>query len=352
MLAGLLAGPAAAQQPPGYRPAAVYGSPYPTTAGQPNVFARPAAPQPQAAPAPQPTGTTGRPNNGPPPGYRPVGGSAQPAAKAASAGQVMYFHKPANALAADGMADAGAVAQVSAPPVLAPVSTDAPVAAPALPPAVPAVTERPLPAPVPVPVPSPVFTSQPVFQEPAVPQPAAQPKTATPKDTVPLPPEVTRLPGRDKIFMMYDDESLRRAILEQAKKNKVGVPIEFPVLPPVAPPGTTYVSRTGTQPPLQVVYESGFVVHRRLHFEEKNSERYGWDLGPLSPVVSTMAFYRDVLLWPNSLASGIVTGFWDTSAGKCLPGSPVPYLWYPPELTLTGTAAEALVITGAAFVIP
>ena len=94
---------------------------------------------------------------------------------------------------------------------------------------------------------------------------------------------------------------------------------------------------TGTFPPARAVFEPGFVVHRRLHFEEKNTERYGWDLGFVTPFVSTAYFYKDVLLWPNSLASGVVTGFWDTNAGKCLPGSPVPYCFYPPGLTITGT---------------
>ena len=83
-----------------------------------------------------------------------------------------------------------------------------------------------------------------------------------------------------------------------------------------------------------------------------NSERYGWDLGFASPLVSTAAFYKDVIFWPYSLGSGVRTGFWDTSAGKCLPGSPVPYYLYPPGLSISGTATEALVVTGAAVIIP
>src|SRR5689334_9541282 len=73
LLAALAGGTASAQQPTGVRPAAVYGSPYPTTVGQPGGvpgggFTRPGMqfPQPpaqqqprQQPPAPQPTGTTG-----------------------------------------------------------------------------------------------------------------------------------------------------------------------------------------------------------------------------------------------------------------------------------------------------
>ena len=103
---------------------------------------------------------------------------------------------------------------------------------------------------------------------------------------------------------------------------------------------------------MRVNYDSLYVVHRRLHFEEKNAERYGWDLGFIQPLVSTAFFYKDVLLLPNSVVSGFAYGFWDTNAGKCLPGSPTPYMLYPPGLTITGTTFEAVVITGAAFVFP
>ena len=120
---------------------------------------------------------------------------------------------------------------------------------------------------------------------------------------------------------------------------------------PLVPPGTTYVAKTGSYPPVTAYAEPAFVVHRRLHFEEKNSERYGWDLGIFQPFVSTAAFYKDVLLWPNSLASGLEVGFWDTSAGKCLPGTPVPYYLYPPGLTVSGMTAELGVFTGGAFIL-
>ncbi|MBN9524019.1 hypothetical protein J0H58_36835 [bacterium] len=393
-LAALCGGPAAAQQPPTVsRPAAVYATPYPTTAGQPGGVpnggaARPWTPYQSAAaqqprqqqpqqPAPQPTATTGRPDTGPPAGYRPVSGGAQqptPRAErvgaAGGAGQVMYFRKPADALAVDGMADPGAVVQAQAPPVLAPAATGVPVAVPGVPPPLPtAVPARPALAtpPLPLGVPVPVVQEQPPVQPDAQPKGDAQPDAQPKGDAQPSPgpflaPEVTQLPPRDKIFLMYDDAALHRAIIERAKEDarrradKKDVPKlegnwDFPSLPPVVPPGTQFVSRTGTFAPQQALYEPGFVVHRRLHFEERNSERYGWDLGFATPFVSAAYFYKDVLLWPNSLASGVVTGFWDTNAGKCLPGSPTPYYLYPPGLTITGTTTEALVVTGASLVL-
>jgi hypothetical protein len=348
-----------AQPPAGVRPAAVYNTPFPTSFGPPGgAYARPATPpQPAArhAAEPAPRGTaTGRPDTGPPPGYRPVGGSGPsavppraetPPAPPSGGGQVMYFHKPADALAVSG-ADSNAVAQVSAPPVVPAPVPDVPVGLPRVAP--PAADRAPLAGPA-------VPLAAPVVQEPAAPQqPAAQPEAVQPKAAgTAVPPEVTQIPSRDKIFMMYDNAQLERAIVDWVvREKKVAPGLTFPRVPALVPAGTQYTSRTGTLPPTKAVYEPGFVVHRRLHFEEKNSERYGWDLGFITPVVSTAYFYKDVLLWPNSLATGVVTGFWDTSAGKCLPGSPVPYYFYPPGLTITGTTVEGLVITGAAFVIP
>jgi len=107
-----------------------------------------------------------------------------------------------------------------------------------------------------------------------------------------------------------------------------------------------YVSRIGTYPPTQAKLEPGFLVHRRLMFEEVNAERYGWDFGLLSPVVSSAYFYKDLLLWPAHLASNWRERY-ATNAGKYLPGTPVPYFLYPPEITITGGAigAGAIVAT-------
>ena len=171
--------------------------------------------------------------------------------------------------------------------------------------------------------------------------------------------EMTRLPSRQVIFNMYDDVELEKLIVravrddiirlqttgekdkgDKDKEKDKGKPeekkvvpeaeqkLEFPSLTDIrnrlSPPGVPYVPKTASYQPNKAVYEPVYVIHRRLHFEEKNAERYGWDLGFIQPLVSTLYFYKDSLLWPNSLASGVETGFWDTSAGKCLPGSPVP----------------------------
>ena len=147
------------------------------------------------------------------------------------------------------------------------------------------------------------------------------------------------------------EKYVRMKTLEDNPELKEKDLLRFPPLPDVGE-GKPYVAKTVNYPPMNSEYASLYVVHRRLHFEDRNTERYGWDLGIIQPAVSAVLFYRDVFLWPQSLASGCAYGFWDTSAGKCLPGSPTPYMLYPPGLTITGGAFEGVVITGMSFAFP
>lgn len=394
-LLALLAGPPAAAQQPARAaqagPPGTFATPFPTqsfpTAGwqQPGAGGPAAAQQgAQGAPAgwaqPQP-GAKGNI----PPGYRSVGGTRQapppPAEQAGlpgGGGKVMYFHKSADALLADVPPDTGAVA-------LAPVADRVPTAGvPDVPPSLPgivpppparhAVPDRPIPVAPSIPAATaaprlPVVPSQPAPTYPTAAQAEGQPKPmpGVPAEQKAYPGDKKPdLPNRAEVFQMRDDRVLQRRIIElvqeeirqrnQTTKQPIQIKDDgswqFPPLNPVVPPGTPYAIKTIQYPPSKAVYEPMFVVHRRLHFEEKNAERYGWDLGFMQPFVSTAAFYKDTLLWPNSLVSGLRTGFWDTGAGKCLPGSPTPYYLYPPGLTISGTVAEAGLITGLAFIFP
>ncbi|MCE9565912.1 MAG: hypothetical protein K8U57_28140 [Planctomycetes bacterium] len=216
--------------------------------------------------------------------------------------------------------------------------------------------------PVPIPGTQPGFPSVVISaQEPKAkvePPRLEQPKIA------PVDPKVyTVLPERDKIFVMYDDAQLERIIMNSIREADKARPtpvkidatyertLQFPPMPEVGG-GQMYQAKTASYPPMQTTYDALYLIHRRLHFEDKNSERYGWDLGAIQPLVSAVLFYKDVAMWPQSLASGVAYGFWDTNAGKCLPGSPTPYFLYPPGLTLTGSAFEAALLTGLAFVFP
>lgn len=220
------------------------------------------------------------------------------------------------------------------------------------------------------PLPVPGATSAPALPVPLPNSPAGRSPTAInaqekkaekaipPIESKVDPNDYTILPTRDKIFVIYDDAQLERIIMNSIRESdkKRGLKTEeaslrFPATEDVGD-GRAYQAKTSAYPPMQTTYDALYVIHRRLHFEEKNAERYGWDLGAIQPLVSALYFYRDVMLWPQSLASGFAYGFWDTNAGKCMPGTPVPYYYYPLGLTITGTAFEGVIITGLAFIFP
>ncbi|MGL4421644.1 MAG: hypothetical protein ACRCZF_13330, partial [Gemmataceae bacterium] len=108
-------------------------------------------------------------------------------------------------------------------------------------------------------------------------------------DRLPALPATTGSPTRGDVFRMDDDAALEKRILRELG-NKTE---SFPPIAKVTPPGTVYVPKTGESPPSHIKLEPNYIVHRRLYFEEKNSERYGWDVGPAQPVFSAVYFYKD-----------------------------------------------------------
>jgi len=210
------------------------------------------------------------------------------------------------------------------------------------------------------------------FQKPAgggvVAQPVSIVQTPKPADKsaekVPLPmPKSAAMPiPSEKAFRLEDDKTLETRIireLTEASKaralqdDKTKLPTEekftLPVYQPVAAAGTPLPPRAFA--PTQLLLEPSYVVHRRLLFEELNAERHGWDFGIAQPLISTAQFYGDVLLWPARLASNLDERY-DTSAGKCPPGSPVPYFLYPKEITPFGALVGFTVIGGTLAIFP
>ena len=146
-----------------------------------------------------------------------------------------------------------------------------------------------------------------------------------------------------------DNTGLQRLPGQKRPRKYIGLDnLKFPDIPDIAQ-GKTYAQRV--YPPSKVELEPGYVVHKRLYFEEKNAERYGWELGAAQPFVSAAYFYKDFAFLPYHFASNLCERY-DTSAGKCLPGSPVPYYIYPPGCSWTGLLAEAGVVTGLTFIFP
>ena len=106
-----------------------------------------------------------------------------------------------------------------------------------------------------------------------------------------------------------------------------------------------------TFPPMAERVEPALVCYRRLYFEEKNAERYGWEAGPLQPILSTLYFYKDMLFLPYHIGTRPCQRY-ECSAGYCLPGDPVPYILYPPELSATGVLLETATVGGLVAIFP
>jgi hypothetical protein len=143
-------------------------------------------------------------------------------------------------------------------------------------------------------------------------------------------------PGPQELFGRLDSEAaLQERIRQKARERTPVERIEFPVEPTVGK--GPFVPRSYAQSKMLV--EPNYVCYGRLFFEDKNSERYGWELGPLQPIVSAGLFYKDLAFLPYHAFTNPLRCY-ECSAGYCLPGDPVPYLIYPPGLSLTGAVME------------
>jgi hypothetical protein len=158
-------------------------------------------------------------------------------------------------------------------------------------------------------------------------------------------------PGREKLFGSRDTEREVEQRMRQERKDAGGVeqgPVAFPPAPALPWAEAKYQPRAFE--PMVALAEPSYVVYRRLYFEEKNAERYAWDMGPIQPLWSTLVFYKDVALWPLHCAAYPCRRF-ETNAGQCQPGDPVPYLWYPPEITGSGLLAEVAAVALISYTI-
>jgi hypothetical protein len=140
---------------------------------------------------------------------------------------------------------------------------------------------------------------------------------------------------------LHSDQDLYRLIREEAEQVNVpardnifkNLPADYVDLSKVP-----YAPRA-FQPAVERV-EPNYVCYNRLYFEDKNAERYGWELGVLQPVWSTLKFYKDFIMFPYNFGTRVCQRY-ETDAGYCLPGDPVPYIIYPVELSATGGLLQA-----------
>ncbi len=161
-------------------------------------------------------------------------------------------------------------------------------------------------------------------------------------------------PGPERLFgKLQSDNQLAEQMRQEAKERRPPERIVFPEEPTLTKTPYNADWRALNWPRLREVAEPYYVCYGRAmsYFEEKNAERFGWELGWLQPLVSTANFYKDVALVPYHWASDPFRCY-ECSAGYCLPGDPVPYLIYPPGVSATGALAEAGVILALVAIFP
>jgi hypothetical protein len=151
-------------------------------------------------------------------------------------------------------------------------------------------------------------------------------------------------PTLEQLFRLDSERSFLERMRQEARRGPK--PQDF-IEPPDAPaPQVGYVPRHWA--PTSAILEPSYVCYCRMYFEQINSERYGWDLGCVQPLVSLAHFWWDALIWPYQAGTDLCRRY-ECSAGYFLPGDPVPLLLYLPEPSVTGALAEAGVITGLVF---
>ncbi len=158
---------------------------------------------------------------------------------------------------------------------------------------------------------------------------------------------LTELPGPHRLFERHSEAQLFESIRQDARRRPGAAKVIFPDEPLFTK--ATYLPRQF--PRMVEVVEPHFVVHRRLYFEQQNFERHGWELGVMQPAVGLAMFYKDLVLFPYHFWARPCQRY-DTSAGKCLPGDPVPLYLYPPELSVTGLLGQAGAIAGGIAIFP
>jgi len=129
-------------------------------------------------------------------------------------------------------------------------------------------------------------------------------------------------PSPERLFRFESEQKLRDRIRQELKDVRK---VEFP------PSDEITLSSQRTPriwPFLVATSEPNTFCYKRPWFEQKNFERYGWDLGILQPFVSTGVFYTDLALLPLHWMTDPLR-CQECSAGECLPGDRVPLLWIP-----------------------
>lgn len=182
------------------------------------------------------------------------------------------------------------------------------------------------------------------FQRPAAGAPQGLPDDARVDYPLQLEP-----PGLERLQRLDTDAQLQERIRQETHEREgKEAAVVFPEEPILS--RDVYHGRAGLWPKRNILVEPNFVTYHRLYFQDLNTERYGWDFGAVSPALSLAKFYYDLALLPLHVMNDPCGN--DCSTGYCLPGDPVPFAWYPPEITFKGTVAEIGVILALVAIFP
>ena len=158
-------------------------------------------------------------------------------------------------------------------------------------------------------------------------------------------------PGSERLFRLESEDSLRERMGQEKKSVDQLERLVFPSDVVLSTKKYDYQWRNNNWARHDRKVEPYYLTYDRLFFHEINSERYGWDLGAVQPFVSTLTFFFDFVTLPYHMATHPFRRY-DSSSGYCLPGDPVPYMWYPPNVSVTGTVSELLTIALLIAVFP
>lgn len=154
-------------------------------------------------------------------------------------------------------------------------------------------------------------------------------------------------PGPERIFQLKTWDEFQETLRQEGRNRNPPRDTTFPEEPILT--RERYYGRNW--PRMEMIVEPNFVGYSRLLFEQKNAERYGWDLGPVHPFLAVLTFYKDILLLPyHSMTDPF--RFYEYNTGYGLPGDPTPFLLYPPEISFTGSIAETASILAVLAVFP
>ncbi len=156
-------------------------------------------------------------------------------------------------------------------------------------------------------------------------------------------------PGLERLSQLNSDPALEERIRQETRLRNEKERDVFPPSPVLS--NEVYRGRGSVWQHRTLTVEPNFTVYHHLYFEDKNAERYGWELGPLQPMLSALEFYADFVMLPYKLNKNLFDND-ECSTGYCLPGDPVPLMIYPPQVTVRGLVSELGALAAVIAIFP